>query len=526
MAGFFTITPKTIEQGYEGEVKVTLRFDNLGRNQYFFRIRNDSLSPTERLVALDRDNLRREQATTFTVPSNIARGQHVFVITGANTNATNQLSQLPAAGSAGLTFNVNTETTGVATGFNIAFTNGTVNRGDEIFLTMSIRGPSDVPFVYRLDADADVFESINSTFTIQGTEQIRTFLRVKADATYTSGTITIVPVNNHAIGQQALLTSSGNSTHGFTVQEVPQPSVDSFDITFSPNQVEREHAIFVTMNATNLSDHSFVFRLVSTVDVFEAGAYEFTIESGEEVKTFARVRADAELEPGVLRIVPVNAAAIAVSAELTAANNEHAFTVIETPETMPDTSVPIDFDMDTVRQYFEEVLFVERFRLPTIEGRPVSPFANQIEGNNLVLTNIRIQLDADDVYQVPFIAENALPADYLQQVDSYPGKSWMRLSIREGASTQITVGTTAVYRFSGVAFFQVFVKQNLSSPETRSIHTELAKYILGWKSFRRQNGAYTNVSVSPPSSSFGIDAVSDGWSQSNLSFPFTYDVSI
>lgn len=183
------------------------------------------------------------------------------------------------------------------------------------------------------------------------------------------------------------------------------------------------------------------------------------------------------------------------------------------------------FDLDLARTYFEELLFMPKYRLPEGEWTP-SDGGNSRLG--LTLTNVRIKLRDDSFWQIAFVPESGSSDDYLRNIDKYSGKAWMRLSIRNGASTQISIGDKPRYRFVGVAFFQIFVKQDVSAKETKTIHTDISKYVLFWKSLRKQETGtvLSSITVSPPSSSFGIDAVSDGWSQSNLSFPFTYDTTI
>lgn len=521
-----SLSPKTIEQGYDGVIVVsmTLSGNDIDRANYLWGVSNPSLTlPNQNICMLSGTQLRTQTAA-FTVPADITRGQHPFTITGENSRANGIIGQLPSL--ATLTLNVNTAVVPSADSANIAFTpadSSALHRGDEIYLDMSlVNASAGDDFVFRFTSTADIFEpgDLAGTFTIRGTEAIQTFVRVRADApTSASGTLTIEPVNDAAMAIASLITT----THSFQVVPVPAPSVDSFDIAFTPTDVQRGQEIFITMSMVNPSDHSFIFRLLSTSNVFEVGTYEFTIEGDETVRTFIRVKEDAILEPGVLRIVPHNDAARAVGTELTASGNEHSFLVVESAAAIDDR-VPSDvsFDMDSIRLYFEELLFLEKFRLPSVDAWNAIVVAN----HGLVLTNLLIQIDGNEDFQIPFIADGTIADDYKDSVNKYPAQAYIRLSIRAGESRQVTIGETPTYRFSGVAFFQVFVNNRMPAKTAIAIHTELTRYVLGWKTYRRRTPEFASITVLPPNSSFGIDAISDGYAQSNLSFPYNFDLTV
>lgn len=411
--------------------------------------------------------------------------------------------------------------------------------GDYVHLTMSLPGATDGEFVFSLFDASNEFE-MAQPITIQGREVLNTFFQVKANARLGSSQLIILGENLAARALERFFTDDARNTYDYTVID-PTPNAESVSIEFSPElsaDITRGDYLYLKMSLEHASDDDFDFTIDFDPDTF-IGEQSITISGSETIRTFLQVREDAALEFGRVSVSPTEDTARHIT-NLSSATDFTDFTIVPIP-IAPTT----DFNLDNIRQYFEEPFCESKFRLPSEEKWGEDKATRDASTNgpyvlnpnsNLVLTNARVLIaekDFDGIitpggfYQIPFVIGDGLPSEqYLKGVDTYPGACWVRLSIRDGASRQVSIGTRPKYRFTGVAFFQIFVKQNMSSKQARDIHTEISKYLLSWKSFRKQKGDYGNVSVQAPASTFGIDTDVNGWTQSNLNFPFTYDASI
>lgn len=190
--------------------------------------------------------------------------------------------------------------------------------GDYVYITMSLPGASDDAFVFSFYDTGNRFEAA-APFTIQGSEVVNTFLRVRADAATGAGQLLVLGDNTAALAIESLITQFYDYTVIPTpiVPEIIPPSIESATVEFSPVIVRPGGKLFLKMTLTDPSADEFRYYVRSDIDGFGFREREIVFAVGTtSADIFYEVLRAATPATGTLTIAPANEAARGTSAVL------------------------------------------------------------------------------------------------------------------------------------------------------------------------------------------------------------------
>ncbi len=95
------------------------------------------------------------------------------------------------------------------------------------------------------------------------------------------------------------------------------------------------------------------------------------------------------------------------------------------------------------------------------------------------------------------------------------GTPWVRLTILDADSRQVSMGSTKLYRNNGVIVVQIFVPENTGTGDARSMADQVAAIFRGTQ--------FNGITCRAPSPR--RVGTANGWYQLNVSIPFFFDTN-